>query len=677
LSQTGRPGRETGGYTGLMRVLVFLLLAGAGTAPAQKPCAPTPVYSPCEITMELGDAAAAAHPNPWATVEITAEIRSPQYKTYKAMAFWDGGRRMVVRFAPDEPGDWTFRLTSNVAEFNGKVDKFTATASDAPGFIRRANVHHWQYTEGFKPHLWMGDTCYRCAWIDRTFFDQVVAKRAEQKFNHIRLLLVGGGEDVKKAFPTEAGPDPAYFQELDRRVAAMNAKGIVADLILGPDNNQLAALFPARDALRRYARYVVSRYMAYNVTWQMVQEYEEYKDARAFVKELGGAVKEFDSYGHPRSTHTLASSAALVSDGWMDYITYQSSDDALGSIERQLYGLPQVNAEFAYEDSGAGRSHDHHVDSETFRHRLWNATVDGEYPTFGNTGTYGGAKVPQDAKWLDSPAAKAMTAWFTFFSRTRHWELEPYYDLDGGRALALPGIEYIVYIEKPGPVQVNVERHSYDVYWFNPSTGELIKEKKSWKGSVPKEDEKQRQADEKKKKQSRKKEPEPTPLDTDEDEETPVMVTFDGAPPDSLHDWVLHLSRDGKKEGMLRSYKFESRRVPQQEPEVSPLRLPFDVVEPKSDVTLVVGQPTSYQIKLKRESPGTRRMMYAWWAEVPRDGEGLRYLAGGASGTFRIPPSILKQDTGTMRLRIGALNAFGKLYLSDEYLPVRRPDGTK
>ena len=44
-----------------------------------------------------------------------------------------------------------------------------------------------------------------------------------------------------------------------------------------------------------------------------------------------------------------------------------------------------------------------------------------------------------------------MTVWFDFFSDTRHWELEPYFDVDGGRALALEGIEYVVYVEKPGP----------------------------------------------------------------------------------------------------------------------------------------------------------------------------------------------------------------------------------
>jgi len=34
--------------------------------------------------------------------------------------------------------------------------------------------------------------------------------------------------------------------------------------------------------------------------------------------------------------------------------------------------------------------------------------------------------------------------------RRRYWELEPYFELDGGRAVALSGVEYLVYIEKPG-----------------------------------------------------------------------------------------------------------------------------------------------------------------------------------------------------------------------------------
>jgi len=43
-------------------------------------------------------------------------------------------------------------------------------------------------------------------------------------------------------------------------------------------------------------------------------------------------------------------------------------------------------------------------------------------------------------------------------SRTRFWELEPYFDIDGGRALYLAGVEYIVYLEKGGPVEVVTEK---------------------------------------------------------------------------------------------------------------------------------------------------------------------------------------------------------------------------
>ena len=94
--------------------------------------------------------------------------------------------------------------------------------------------------------------------------------------------------------------------------------------------------------------------------------------------------------------------------------------------------------------------------------------MDGDYPTYFNTGTAGAGNIPVDARYLDSPGAKAMTAWYKLFAGSRHWELEPYFDVDGGRAVAIPekqipicdgsldkdiisSVEYIVYVEKPRP----------------------------------------------------------------------------------------------------------------------------------------------------------------------------------------------------------------------------------
>src|ERR1039458_10875315 len=81
------------------------------------------------------------------------------------------------------------------------------------------------------------------------------------------------------------------------------------------------------------------------------------------------------------------------------------------------------------------------------------------YITYSNTGS--------GAQYLDSPGAKAMSVWFDILSSTRHWEMEPFFDIDNGRGLALEDSDYLVYIEKPGPIELIVERHSYDILWIN------------------------------------------------------------------------------------------------------------------------------------------------------------------------------------------------------------------
>jgi len=126
---------------------------------------------------------------------------------------------------------------------------------------------------------------------------------------------------------------------------------------------------------------------------------------------MGGLLKQLDPYQHPRTTGAGVTSAPLLDDGWMDFAAHGTPDDNVGSIEHQLYAVPFVNLDFGREDG----------DTAAFRRRLWNATMDGQYPTYAGSG----------------PGAKQMTVWFDFMSDTRHWELEPYFDVDGGRALAL------------------------------------------------------------------------------------------------------------------------------------------------------------------------------------------------------------------------------------------------
>ncbi len=563
--------------------LWLVIVCGSVPLWAQAPCEGTPAYSPCEFALEMTSGDAALHPNPYATVELRIEFRSPRFRTFLMPAFWDGGRKLAVRFVPTEGGEWTYRISSNLAGFEGKQGTFRSAESDAPGYVRKANVHHWA-TDDKKPHLWMGYVIDRFATMPAAELDLAVSAAAANKFNHIRASALGSMADQGKAYAGPDKPNIAYFDELDRRILAVHKKGITTDLMLGSDPDALVKLFPDWQSRKRFVRYLIARYSGLNITWQGVEEFEGHRNARALLKELGLALKELDPYQHPRSTNAKLTSSPFLGDGWMDFVIDHSSNDQIAAVEHQFYQAPFV--------------------AVTTVARLWSATVNGQYPT------------------LEGPVGKEPRQWFDFVSDTRHWESEPDFDVDAARAVALEGVEYLVLVEKSGSIEVEVEKHAYDVQWFNPVNGESIDLKK-YKGEH-----------------------------------------FTGTAPDTLHPWVLLIAREGRKESMLKSYKFESRLPPVQEIEQSVAKVPFEISEPGGD-TIATG-PVRFAAKMKRVTRATRAMMYVWMGEVPADAEGFRVLGTGAEGTFRVPQDIANRYPAAINVRVIALNANGKAYSADK-----------
>src|SRR5712691_3481536 len=376
-----------------------------------------------------------------AQLQLRAEFRSPRHRTYLMYAFHDGDRRAVIRFSPTEPGDWDYRLASSLASLDGKEGRMTATESNSPGFVRVANVHHFA-TENNQPHLWMSTAVDRFAAMPQSEFDALVAQRAKEKFTHLRVTL-------------DAGAD---LREAAERVRAINARAMTADLTL-------ASIPEDRQERERYLTDVVGRFAAFNVTWMGLPAFESAVHGRAVLKEAAALLGKLDPYNHPRTSLAATTSAPLLGDRWMNLIGYGTPEENIGGVEHQLYQAPAIN-------TGIKSQRD-----------LWNATMNGQYPSSGS-GPY-------------------MAAWFEFMSGNRFWELEPYFEVDGGRALALEGVEYIVYVEQPaGPLELTLEKHGYDVAWINPATGERIK-LKGYNGEH-----------------------------------------FTGEPPDKSHDWVLHVSRE-------------------------------------------------------------------------------------------------------------------------------------
>lgn len=574
-----------------MVVRVFLLLAFS-LVPVfgESTCEGVAAYLPCEFAFDLGASDAAAHPNLYRDVDIHLEFRSPQFRTYLMPAFWAGGRKFIVRFVPTEAGNWTYRITSNIPSLEGQNGNFNAADSDAPGYVHVANVHHWA-TDNKKPHLWMGCVISDFGFLPPAEFDQALAAAEAAKFNHIQGSILGSASQQSRAFSAADKPNLAYFDELDRRVMAAHKKRITTDLVLAADPGALTKLFPDWQARKYFVRYIVARYGALNVTWELVDQFEGHADARALLNEVGLALKEADAYQHPRSTNAKLTSSPMLGDGWMNFVIDRSSNDEIGAVEHQFYQVPFVGI--------------------TSVQRIWNATMDGQYPEI-------------EGKFGQEPKN-----WFELMSDRRHWELEPYFDVDSARCTALDGVDYVVLVEKPGPIEVEVEKHSYDVSWLNPVTGELLAAKK-YHGEH-----------------------------------------YTGQEPDSIHPWVLLIAREGREESMLKSWKFESRLVPVQDVELSVAKVPYQISEPTQD-SMQQSVPVRFAAKLTRETRASRTMMYVWTGEVPADGLGYRVLGTGAQGTFPIPPDIATRYPAVISIRLNALNANGKAYSADKVYQLTR-----
>ncbi|HVO98294.1 MAG TPA: DUF5060 domain-containing protein [Bryobacteraceae bacterium] len=496
-----------------------------------------------------------------ANAQLRVEFRSPRHKTYLMPAYRDGDRRLIIRFSPTEVGSWDYKLTSNVARLDGKLGQFAATESDAPGFVHTANVHHFQ-TENSKPHLWMATGIDSFLAMPRAEFDAAVAERAAEKFTHLRVMLE---------------PDADWNEAADR-VRAIHNRGMTADI-------GFARIPEDWKERERYIGEAVARLSAFNVTWAGFPGYERMPKGRELLKDTGALLKKLDPYQHPRTTMAEATSASLLGDGWMNMIGYGTVDANIGGVEHQFYQLPAVA-------TGILGTRD-----------LWNATMNGQYPADGS-GRY-------------------MTIWREFMAGNRYWELEPYFDLDGGRAVALEGVEYIIYVEKPaGPIEVTLERHGYEVAWINPANGERIKQK-DYRGE-----------------------------------------RFTGEPPDASHDWILHISREGEKAGMGRSVKFESRDVPVQEITLAGDKPQFDIAGPE-DNEVSMSNPVRVTLKVRRETRATRSLLVEWTAEVAADGHGFRVIGTGRQATLKVPASIVKNMPAVLSLHANILNANGKAYMID------------
>ena len=483
-----------------------------------------------------------AYDNPYLDLAATAELTEPDGSTIRRVPlFWDGGATWKFRFAPDEIGEWQWSVESGDPSLDGQTGALKVTPSAKKGSIgpMAGFPLHFQRQNG-APFWFVGDT----GWAlftddtekehDRKAAEKYIDTRARQGFDVIHSMLIseaGWGNCGGDAFADLQAEriNPGYWQEVDKRLEYLNDRGIIGGLVLawadkGTNPNDWRE-FPSQQARLRYARYIASRYSAFDVYFVVAGEWnadlrhdDELSEdqARADYAGIGEMVRQCDPHGRMIAIHPGGNRSAreFAGESWIDFGDYQQTyrrlhDEAL--LSRQT-GKPVVNAEYAYylrDQSQNGEVDKHNsFDIETIRHATWDIAMAGAYFISGFGSTYFGGNrhpgpfavdAPENAIWEEQVQHVKK-----LFAALPWWRLAPRDELleysversedrtrknqgGGHRGLAAPpettywllsaeGITYLLYargLSEPLTLSLDgaTPDHAFRLRQFDPRTG--------------------------------------------------------------------------------------------------------------------------------------------------------------------------------------------------------------
>ena len=136
--------------------------------------------------------------NPFVDAQLSAKFtNAADHKTVNVEGFYDGDGAYLIRFMPEEQGNWHFETTSNRPKLNGKTGDFTcsAPAEGNHGPVRVAYTYHFAYADG-TPFVAIGTTCY--AWWNQPekIEETTLASLKASPFNKVRANVITGNANA-------------------------------------------------------------------------------------------------------------------------------------------------------------------------------------------------------------------------------------------------------------------------------------------------------------------------------------------------------------------------------------------------------------------------------------------------------------------------------------------------
>jgi len=360
-------------------------------------------YSVFELRMEGPETG-----NPFTDVQLSAEFRIMN-RTLFCEGFYDGDGIYIIRFMPDQTGEWTYSTKSNIPQLNSKKGSITCTkpTSDNHGPVKVRNTYDFGYADG-TPFYPVGTTCY--AWVHQPeeLVNQTLATLSGTAFNKIRMTVMPKNyyayvNNEPPLYPFEGSkekgwdfskPNPVFFRNFEQKILELQKLGIEADVILFHPYDMGKWNFDKMKAEEAsfYLRYLNARISSLRNVWcSMANEYDIMRKTDEEWEKLFRIIQLYDPYGHLCSIHN-GMEWYNHSKPWITHLSIQTA--YLQDIQdwRELYRKPVIIDECVYE--GNIPTDWGNLTPEEMMNRFWISWCRGAYCTHGETYLH-----PEDILW--------------------------------------------------------------------------------------------------------------------------------------------------------------------------------------------------------------------------------------------------------------------------------------
>ena len=335
--------------------------------------------------------------NPFKEVKLSAQFIN-DVDTISVSGFYNGNGSYKIRFMPKKEGKWAYTTTSNDKKLNNKKGSFACTPAlkDNHGPVVVKDTFYFAYADGTSHHSF-GTTCY--GWVHQgdSLAELTLKTLSNGYFNKMRMCIFPKSYDWNnnepQYYPFEGQPlknwdysrlNPAFFQNIEKRIQQLDLLGIEADLIVFHPYDRWGFSSLSRETEEMYIDYIIARFAAYkNVWWSMANEWD-FMDAKK-LSDWDFYVEQFakrDPFHHLLGIHN----GVKFYDHTNPYITHasvQNEETQRAKEFRIKYKKPVVFDECRYEGNIPWSWGN--LTAQSLVEKFWRGVTNGGYVGHGET----------------------------------------------------------------------------------------------------------------------------------------------------------------------------------------------------------------------------------------------------------------------------------------------------